>query len=263
MKKTLIALAVMSTVLTSGSAMAWTANGTGGEVSIGGTLTPDNSPVWEVLLGSGISALDAELGKGVKQVTVPVDSNVLVLGIRSVSKSGFKGATGITPVIEYTGINSWDSTGKGNIVLDIKDESGTKIGQLGAKLTPGGVLSYKLTQTSEAVEQNLASSNGDANTSAFSGGFAPAQTVPYSTLSAVKTFIDSLGNNISANYTDLGATIKSDAPTTMTLTSPNATYSAYYGSGMIAGDNITLTLDNELTSTVSWTASMPVTVTYM
>ncbi|ENK8257946.1 hypothetical protein AB4C84_004676, partial [Escherichia coli] len=40
MKKTLIALAVAASAAVSGSAMAWTANGTGGSVDLGGTLTP-------------------------------------------------------------------------------------------------------------------------------------------------------------------------------------------------------------------------------
>ena len=59
MKKTLIALAVATSAAVSGSAMAWTANGDGGSVSLSGTapglsvcglpsphcyLTPDHSP---------------------------------------------------------------------------------------------------------------------------------------------------------------------------------------------------------------------------
>lgn len=52
MKKTLIVLAVTASVMTSGSAMAWTLNGSGGSVELGGTLTPaEKVTLWEVKTG--------------------------------------------------------------------------------------------------------------------------------------------------------------------------------------------------------------------
>ena len=61
MKKTLIALAVAASAAVSGSAMAWTANGTGGSVDMGGTLIPEGKVTpWEVKVGDAVKGLDAE-----------------------------------------------------------------------------------------------------------------------------------------------------------------------------------------------------------
>ncbi|HEI3186174.1 TPA: hypothetical protein SI321_005057, partial [Escherichia coli] len=55
MKKTLIALAVAASAAVSGSAMAWTANGTGGSVELGGTLNPvEKVTPWEVKVGDDV-----------------------------------------------------------------------------------------------------------------------------------------------------------------------------------------------------------------
>ncbi|EGJ4498914.1 hypothetical protein INB87_004741, partial [Escherichia coli] len=70
MKKTLIALAVAASAAVSGSAMAWTANGTGNSVELGGTLTPvEKVSPWEVKTGDAVTGLDAPIQKGQKIVT--------------------------------------------------------------------------------------------------------------------------------------------------------------------------------------------------
>ncbi|ENM7303529.1 hypothetical protein AB8N91_004958, partial [Escherichia coli] len=71
MKKTLIALAVATSAVVSGSAMAWTAGGNGGSVEIGGTLTPETVVLpWEVKTGSNIADLNAKIKKGQSEVDI-------------------------------------------------------------------------------------------------------------------------------------------------------------------------------------------------
>ncbi|HCN8216144.1 TPA: hypothetical protein N6448_004795, partial [Escherichia coli] len=73
MKKTLIALAVAASAVVSGSAMAWTANGDGGSVDLGGTLTPtDVMTPWEVKVGAAVNDLNAAIRKGDTKVDIPV-----------------------------------------------------------------------------------------------------------------------------------------------------------------------------------------------
>ncbi|EJN2318881.1 hypothetical protein NPL52_004738, partial [Escherichia coli] len=77
MKKTLIALAVAASAAVSGSAMAWTANGTGGSVDLGGTLTPvEKVTPWEVKVGDAVTGLDAQIQKGQKVVDVAVNKAI-------------------------------------------------------------------------------------------------------------------------------------------------------------------------------------------
>ncbi|MWN89069.1 hypothetical protein GQN24_29560, partial [Escherichia coli] len=98
MKKTLIALAVAASAAVSGSAMAWTANGTGGSVDLGGTLTPVNviTP-WEVKVGAAVNGLDASIRKGDTGADIPVKKAISVLGIRTIKSAVFTGQQGISP----------------------------------------------------------------------------------------------------------------------------------------------------------------------
>ncbi|EBX6890463.1 fimbrial protein, partial [Salmonella enterica] len=68
MKKTVIAVALASTVF-SGAAMAWEASGSGGNIEIGGSIqvTPYSTP-WEVMAGAPATSLDANITKGVSVV---------------------------------------------------------------------------------------------------------------------------------------------------------------------------------------------------
>lgn len=101
MKKTLIALAVAASAAVSGSAMAWTANGTGNSVDLGGTLTPvEKVTPWEVKTGAAVTGLDAQVTQGQTMVDVAVKKAIPVLGIRTqeVGKS-FPAQAGINPAI--------------------------------------------------------------------------------------------------------------------------------------------------------------------
>ncbi|WP_349303836.1 hypothetical protein, partial [Escherichia coli] len=136
MKKTLIALAVAASAAVSGSAMAWTANGTGGSVNLGGTLIPtDVITPWEVKVGAPVNGLNADIHKGDTKANIPVKNAISVLGIRTIESTAFQGQSGISPQINYgTAINlDGFAANETTLTLEVKDSTGTnKIGTLSA-----------------------------------------------------------------------------------------------------------------------------------
>lgn len=64
MKKTLIALAVAASAAVSGSAMAWEQNGTGGSVSLSGTVDVlQPTTPWEVQVGGNVNDLNTQISQ--------------------------------------------------------------------------------------------------------------------------------------------------------------------------------------------------------
>ncbi len=79
MKKTLIALAVAASAVVSGSAMAaWTANGGGGQVEIGGSLTPvTKATPWETAVGAAVTNLNGQVQKNDTKLEITVPKTLL------------------------------------------------------------------------------------------------------------------------------------------------------------------------------------------
>lgn len=127
MKKTLIALAVAASAAVSGSAMAWTANGTGGSVDLGGTLTPiEKVTPWEAKVGDAVTGLDAQIHKGDTKVDIPVKTAISVLGIRTAQKAAFQGQAGIAPQIDFKGAVAYEkfSGSVTDLTLSVTDNQG-------------------------------------------------------------------------------------------------------------------------------------------
>lgn len=146
MKKTLIALAVAASAVVSGSAMAWTENGTGGAIDLWGILTPvEKVTPWEVKVGDAVSGLDAQIQKGQKEVSITVNKAIPVLGIRNADAHGFKGRKGeIHPQIDYDGainLNGF-SNGVTTLTLNVTTADGNKLGTLSAPFSSAAVSSW-------------------------------------------------------------------------------------------------------------------------
>ncbi|ECB6686849.1 hypothetical protein E0V17_24080, partial [Salmonella enterica subsp. enterica serovar Poona] len=87
MKKTLIALAVAASAVVSGSAMAWTVNGGGGSVEIGGSLTPvTKSTPWETAVGAAVTNLNGQVQKNDTKLEISVPNTLPILAIRSTAQ---------------------------------------------------------------------------------------------------------------------------------------------------------------------------------
>ncbi|EDB1483748.1 hypothetical protein F9E60_21560 [Salmonella enterica] len=263
MKKTLIALAVAASAAVSGSAMAWTANGTGGSVELGGTLTPEQSASpWEAQVGS-VSGLDADIEAGKTDIVIRASSAIPILGIRNVDKNGFSGdSKGVIATIDYGG--AVDLKGFRNSVttltLDVKNASGEKIGTLSAPLFASAILMYKGYAGQTRGRQMAAAASGDAfygGVSLKGAGVADHGKVAYSRLT-------SLNPDFTANFSKIDdgwENVDEDEK----FVDKNITYWAAYGSGIEKDKDITITLDKAVKSgdaPIAWKASLPVTVTY-
>ncbi|HGA9173122.1 TPA: hypothetical protein ACITTV_000844 [Salmonella enterica subsp. enterica serovar Saintpaul] len=256
MKKTLIALAVAASAAVSGSAMAWTANGTGGSVDLGGTLTPvEKVTPWEVKVGDAVSGLDAQIQKGQKEVSIAVNKAIPVLGIRTQTTAAFHGQPGISPQIDYGNAVNVDAfeNGRAPVTLEVKNNTNAKIGTLTTSLGASALMSYKAPDYN-GYNHRYADTAGQA----FFGGLPKnAANAPDANI-AVNVFPD-----IDAHFTYQDAEYKSVEPS-VDFTNTEATYSAYYGAGVEQGNTIKITLDQAASgdAPVQWKASLPVTVTY-
>ncbi|EKC8929563.1 hypothetical protein OQE91_003737 [Escherichia coli] len=257
MKKTLIAMIVTTFAAVSGSAMAWTANGSGGNVDLGGTLTPvEKATPWEVKVGTAMTGLDAQIQKGQTNVDIPVKEAIQVLGIRTQSARPFHGLAGIAPQIDFNGHVDIDGfkAGLTTVRLDINDDTGSKIGTMESKILAAGVTSYR--NAMDAYNNYLiAPDSGDA----FYGGIYKSDQY---TDGLSERILNVFGSELNANYDNQNSAQRSASKEN--YIDENATFSAYYGSGIESGQLIAITLDQPASgdAPIAWKASLPVTVFY-
>ena len=257
MKKTLIALAVAASAAVSGSAMAWTSNGNGSSVSLGGTLKPvDVVTPWEVKVGASASAandLNADIRKGDKTVNVLVKNAIPVLGIRTVEAKSFQGQPGIAPQISYGNAINVDAfeASVAPLTLEVKDVNDAKIGSLTTDMFAQARTS--MMGSWEGKFWNYASRSGQA----FFGGL-PKSEDKVSTVDRVNELMREAG----ANYVNQSAPEAGVNYTTFRDTA--ATHSSYYFSVVESGKSIKITLDKAVSgdASIKWKASLPVTVSY-
>jgi len=263
MKKTFIALAVAASAAVSGSAMAWTANGTGGSIDLGGTLAPPAQVTpWEIQVGAAVTGLDAEIQQGQTQVSIPATNAIPVLGIRTQSNQAFPGQTGISPQIDYQGAIdvSKFSQGVTTLTLEVKDAQDQKIGTLEAPMVGVGVMSWRLDDGSNGGVSPMYAPPQLFN-SGFTGGLplVPEQALGNSDAVAASLFAD-----IAQNFDTQGYTY-SEVPDFVAFSSrtPNH-YSGYYASGIQANENLNITLDTPAAgdAQIPWKAALPVTISY-
>ncbi|HFU5640515.1 TPA: hypothetical protein ACIGVG_004467, partial [Salmonella enterica] len=255
------ALTVAASAVVSGSAMAWTASGSGGSLDMGGTLTPPPaSTPWEVQVGSGtpVTGLDAPFTPGNTSVTIPVRTAIPFLGIRTKNRNYFPAQVGIRPVIEYAN-NAVSLTnvvsGNTSLTLNVTDASGAAIGRLTSNF---GVAAGVLGKVGNTVaKKGVFAGAGQA----FRGGLGNnTASVP----ADPKAFVNAFFPEATANFNDAGTTSWiAPSPENFQSMTPNKEYSAFYGSGIRAGENITITLTTAPTSSnIVWKASLPISVSY-
>ncbi|EQA8868653.1 hypothetical protein ACX9P6_004824, partial [Citrobacter braakii] len=258
MKNTLVALALAATTV-SGSAMAWTAGGTGGSLELGGTLTPESLPnPWETMVGSAVTNLDAPHQNGATSVDIAVKTAIPVLMIRTQTNQPFGSSAGITPHIDFASHISYDQPRNGEAVLTlpVKNGSDVMIGKLTTLLTTAGVLSLKDANGANSLDGEYslyALGVGGLYTSGipFSGGLSLDPQGVISSSASAKSFLSQLNADIVANYNQQGGEDK--GVNSLPLVSSNGsmapfTFSGMYGAGILSGKNIKLTLDAPATS---------------
>ncbi|WP_258140223.1 F4 family fimbrial subunit [Escherichia coli] len=259
MKKTLIALAVAASAAVSGSAMAWTANGNGGSVDLGGTLTPQNviTP-WEVKVGAAVNGLDADIRKGDTKVNIMLKNSIPVLGIRvadAVQKT-FIGGSGIVPQIDYHGAIDTNAFNGGTVPvnLNVNNAKDQKIGTMVVDMIAYGESSWN--DGAYAGKKQLFADNAG---SAFFGGLGRNESSVFS--DGLFERVAAIDPEFVANYTDQNGE-KGDVG--VELFDTPAVFSGFYGSGIEQGKIIKITLDQAATgdTPIQWKASLPITVSY-
>ncbi|EAZ4877598.1 hypothetical protein CBX33_16600 [Salmonella enterica] len=258
MKKTLIALAVAASAVVSGSAMAaWTANATGGNLEIGGTLTPvEKVTPWEVKTGAAVTGLDANIQKGQKVVDVVVNKAIPFLGIRTIQSTPFPGQQGVSPQIDFGKFINVDAfeNGRAPVTLEVKGADDAKIGSLTTTMGASALTSIKNTKGGWNGFNHIFSSSVGGG---FFGGLpkskekTPDENIAFSIMPEVAEHYTDQG----VNYSEIGEAT--------TFSNVDATYSGYYAAGIESGKIIKITLDQPATSdAITWKASLPVSVTY-
>lgn len=257
MKKTLIALAVAASAAVSGSAMAWTANGTGGSVDLGGTLTPaDVVTPWEVKTGDAVTGLDAQIKKGQKTVDIAVNKAIPVLGIRTQTTQVFQGQPGISPQIDYgaaVDVNAFKN-GRAPVTLEVKDDNTkAKIGTLTTSLGASALVSVK----GEWRAGYSYIYSGETGRGFFGGLPKNRAQVPNENIAL------NVMPEVADHYTSQD-TPYSEVSFAPKFNDPVNAYSGYYGAGIEQGNTIKITLDQAVSgdAPIQWKASLPVTVFY-
>ncbi|HGH2865846.1 TPA: hypothetical protein ACJH3Y_002725 [Salmonella enterica subsp. enterica serovar Typhimurium] len=271
MKKTLIALAVASFAVVSGSAvsdsaMEWSPNGLGKSFRVGGTLTPkDVVTPWEVKTGPGANGvnLNAFIKKGRNFVDINVEKPIPVLGIRNANQNGFVGiaVTGNpVPKISYgdnaVNLDSFVG-GTTTLTLDVNNTSGSKIGTLTAPFSAAGYSTWISGNASGSVQ--LMSSTGGA----YYGGLGKTPNAVRPGVQSAYNLLQSLDSEYIAK-TPLGITLSSDIVDNEMFNDPKDRFKSAYGAGIEAGKTIRITLDAPAqgNDAIAWKATLPVTVSY-
>ncbi|EHW5359607.1 hypothetical protein K2331_004643 [Salmonella enterica] len=255
MKKTLIALAVAVSAAVSGAAMAWDTDGTGGNVELGGTLTPaDVVTPWEVKVGAPVNGLDANISKGDTKVNIPVTNAIPVLVIRTIEKTAFQGRAGIDPKISYNRAVDFENMkdGVAELILDILGSGDSKIGTLRADIFTGAGI---------ARERYSVSVYDDGG--AFAGGLGSSDSKVVGSFSTLVSKLNAIDPEIIANFDDMG-TSPQHTWNAGSFSDKGKHFSAFYGSAIEAGKSIKITLDTPAVADapIDWKASLPITVSY-
>lgn len=262
MKKTLIALAVAASAVVSGSAMAWTANGTGGtSIELGGTLTPvEKMTPWEVQIGSGApaTALDAQIQKGQQTVNIAVKKVIPVLGIRTQANKAFSGQAGISPQIDFKGAINLDAFNNSRVPLTLTVTNGDaskNIGSLTVDMAAQAIMSVK--NAGDGTYESKGFMYAPAAGYAFFGGIAKNADK----LDMVNS-LHQLFPGAEDNFDAQGLTLSSQAEVN-TFRNTKASYSAAYGAAIEADKVIKMKLDAPAAAdAIAWKASLPITVSY-
>lgn len=258
MKKTLIALAVAASAVVSGSAMAWTANGTGGSVDLGGSLTPqDKLTPWEVMVGTAVADLDAQISKGSTSTKVTVNKPIVVLGIRTQAYTPFNGVDGISPQIDYGNVVNVDAfaNSRAPLTLQVRDDKDAVIGTLTSELGASALTSVK---NNNGGWSGYNFSYADSAGQGFFGGLPKAKDVTSNDNIAVAIMPE-----VADHYVDQGVSLSEIGPTS-TFNNVDSTYSSYYAAGIEKGKIIKINLNSPAAgdTPITWKASLPVTVSY-
>ncbi|EMV7111946.1 fimbrial protein [Escherichia coli] len=262
MKKTLIALAVAASAAVSGSAMAWIQDGVNGGVDIGGLLTSTIKVVpWEVQIGTAVNNLTGVIRQGSTIADVQVNTTIPVLGIRTVSKSGFIGEAGLDPQISYGNAVNFAASKNGvaPVTLTVKNaDDKSEIGKLTTSMNVVARMAWKAIDGSDSNNFNVYATDAGQ---LFYGGVGGSSEAVSSSASVSEA--NTLFPGVTDKYTNFGGKDIGVWGENNHVDHTDVIYSGVYASAVKAGSVIKLTLNSPANGdTIKWTAQLPVIVSY-
>ncbi|AOV98666.1 hypothetical protein A9798_15365 [Edwardsiella hoshinae] len=295
MNKTFIALALSAIGIlgTAHAAPTWenASNGTFNKTytTSGTVYGKEYSQQWEWAVGSGLPNLEGALGAttraGARQITIPINQDVLILAGRTkeafaVPSAFESGGVGAIPQISYKNADNQDAlskqgteqgTGKGTLNLIIKNTATQQnIGTMAVHITAAGAKGLGKPAETTGKSASLWAYN---STMIFNGGLPTSSGSTINYLHQATTVI----KKFSGNGDDfILQQIKQKAPKITSLTpsregsgaSENMAYSdgtvvsAIYALGIASGQTMVATVNGDVTNTTQWTAPLKIQVTY-
>ncbi|HHZ3895796.1 TPA: hypothetical protein ACWCES_004856 [Escherichia coli] len=266
MKKSIISLMIVAGAAMSTSAVAqgFTPSLPGGDITLGGTITTAMEGVYEGKVSS-LNGLNATIRVGESEATITAPNHAGLLALRSID--GFDNtAHGRIANIKFDGKSLSDAAGGGrftngkiDLSLIVKNSENAEIGTV---VVPVQVAAVSVTVDKHTKEASGESLSAIEDQYAFFGG------LPYSPGASIQSYdgalgvVNSLFSDITAGFPE--ATLKATSAVAKSFGAADKTFYTAYAAGVTQGDTIHLTLNNPAANAgdVSWTASMPITVTY-
>ncbi len=286
MKKTLIALAVVASTAVSGSAMAglgaWEENSAGGSVSIGGTITVDDTPVWLVATGSGYTNFannGTDLVNG-NELSLPVQEAIPVLAIKTKGiYSADSYSKGVMPSVVVSGGDgiqisrtNWNNNGGFDFSVPVYADS-QAVGT--AKITDARVagVMYGTPDSGDTGIKLVVSDNNNVSTSLYAGLVGGNHQA--TDIDTAEDILNQLGMSdlVSKLQGRVGQVTNWADQGWMQSLTPNEANSRFniekmstaatgMGFGLVNGSKIDLTFTQKVTHTTNWSIPLNVTVAY-
>lgn len=277
MKKTLIALALATTAV-SGSAMAWTEGGSGGDIEFGGTVTKLTPITWLWKLGAGkldLNGKSSELTDADKKLTITTTSDISILVGKT--KQAYSGTdfTGnnTMPNIEFLSAGSKVTPvfgQSGAIKLTVKmfdaQNAGTELGALTLNARASGMQAGNR-GTSSFISNSLYSGS---TTEGFFGGLGDNNSI-ITAVAESNSLIQGYGGvpltelegmvDAATNHT--GPYTQSNSPIPLRKSTAYRFIAAGYGIGVPTGNTLEANFTAPITTTTQWKAPITVAITYI
>ncbi|CTY36908.1 hypothetical protein ACVBBW_004730 [Escherichia coli] len=282
MKKTLLALAVVSSVAASCPVMAseWQDGMADGHVDFGGTITLSTPVVWQWKVGDGkidFSSETRQMDSSKQQLDIAVENDIpILLGrMQDAAKGDSFNHGGAKPTIAFTS--------NGKVITPITNTNGHMI--LNVDIVDASTSSSKLgSMTINATAAGTAAiMSFDKSDLSISGMYAPSDSVFYGGLPKImegsllnagvaNTLITSLGGESTENLVQKIKNIAGDQGLSVSSSDgyfaadgwiDSSRYYAFaYGMGIKQGDKLTLNFDAPVSQTTQWKAPLGITISY-
>lgn len=243
---------------------AWTQGGTGGDIDIGGSITPSGPKnPWEVAVGDAISGLDMSVPESGNIFRHRLTQTLPVLGIRTTGgldeTFGGETAGGIAPQITFEGLLPGPRE-KGRLPLELtvtrQNDRNHTLGVLRLSLLTGAEVSQKHETTGEGMRYSVyAAQPGEA----FHGGLA---LTPDGAVDDALAQVGDVFPGYKSRYNVQGLASPQGNKGVVEFRNPTLRYSGFYAAGLVRGDEIVLVADQRPGSTELWRASLKIDIVY-